>query len=139
MEEPVQYVPTDPSELAATQHTSSPVQRAVRSLQTVAGRRAWPARALPTTPAPPVLPDAARDEDDPLVGLLAQLRGAITRYVFQLRAEGARPEQVLVQVKAHVREAMVAERWLDPRATKTLTGAVVRWSIDAYYDRTPGP
>ena len=71
---------------------------------------------------------------DPLVALLAQLRAVTTRYVYALRAQGARPEQMLVRIKAFVRDSMRAEEWSDPEATRVLTAEVVRWSIDAYYD-----
>jgi hypothetical protein len=70
-----------------------------------------------------------------LVGPLAQLRDATTRYVVALRADGAPPERMLVCVKALVRDALSAEGWCDPDATQSLTAAVVGWSIDAYYDR----
>lgn len=72
---------------------------------------------------------------DPITGLLAQLRAATTVYVCRLRSDGARPEQMLVGVKALVREAMVADGWYDPEATQALLAHVVRWSIAAYYDR----
>ena len=145
MEEPVPYVPTNAAqgvELATdTSPAPSPVQRAVRSLHEATGRRAWATRPLSSAQAlltTPTAPSAREDGADPLVGLLAQLREAVTRYVCQLRADGARPEQMLVRVKALVREAMAAEGWHDPAAVQTLTAEAVRWSIDAFYDRTPG-
>ncbi|HEY0776999.1 MAG TPA: hypothetical protein VGD56_03440 [Gemmatirosa sp.] len=72
---------------------------------------------------------------DPVPGLLAQLRAATTVYVCGLQATGARPEQMLVRVKALVRDAMAAEGWHDVEATDALVAHVVRWSIAAYYDR----
>ena len=72
---------------------------------------------------------------DSVVGLLAQLRAIVTRNVCRLRAEGARPEQVLVQVKTWLREAITAERWNEPRILEALNARVVDWSIAAYYDR----
>ena len=72
---------------------------------------------------------------DALVGLLGTLRAVTTRYVCRMRGAGARPEQMLVRVKACVREAMDAEGWYDPEAVQVLTAAVVTWSIAAYYDR----
>ena len=81
--------------------------------------------------------DAGTDgaDSDPLVGLLETLRAVTTRYVCRMRGAGARPEQMLVRVKACVREAMDAEGWHDPEAAQMLTAAVVTWSIAAYYDR----
>lgn len=126
----------------------------VHDLRREAEGRAWAIRAVrgethlrePLSPAGAVdgsadtaahaaASDAAYDATcDPLVALLTQLRAATTRYVLELRAEGARPEQMLVQVKAFVREAMSVDRWTDPEATRALTEEVVRWSIAAYYD-----
>jgi len=76
--------------------------------------------------------DAATES---VVGLLAQLRAIVTRNVCRMRAEGAWPEQVLVQVKTWLREAMTAERWNEPRILEALNARVVDWSIAAYYDR----
>ena len=114
------------------------LRRAVHELRLETERRSWalrPTRAGGGTPFTLPLDRSPRDAaSDPLVALLAQLRAATTRYVYALRADGARPEQVLVQVKGLVRESMSAEGWSDPEATRALTAEVVRWSIDAYYD-----
>lgn len=134
---------------------------AVRRLRHAHGGRPWPSR-LPSAPAaagaslggpaaggptagrsataPTVTGPAADDgadgaASDPLPGLLATLRAVTTRYVCRMRGDGARPEQMLVRVKACVREAMAAEGWHDPEAVQALTAAVVGWSIAAYYDR----
>jgi hypothetical protein len=69
-----------------------------------------------------------------LEGLLARLHVATHRYVRALRADGARPEQVVLQVRAFVRDALAAEGW-DGGAARALTSRIVGWSIDAYYDR----
>ncbi len=102
-------------------------------------RVAGPARfaAFRTARLGPVRPGEAPEDaaSDPLVGLLAQLRALTAQYVYRMRAEGARPEQTLVRVKACVRDAMAAERWHDAEALWALTDQVVTWSIDAYYDR----
>ena len=128
LEDPMLYVPRDRRTPADSPVASGPIHRAVRSLYDEAGRHAWATRALPSSAH-------ATREGDPLVGLLAQLRAAVTRFVYQLRAEGAPPERVLVEVKRHVREAMAGDGWLDPAAVQALTAEAVRWSIEAYYDR----
>lgn len=82
------------------------------------------------------LPARAEDSGgDPFVELLVRLQDATTRYVVELRAEGTPPEQMLVRVKSLVRDALSVEGWSDPEATRSLTAAVVGWSIDTYYDR----
>jgi hypothetical protein len=107
------------------------VRLTVRDLRLEAERRPWAIRPLGAET--PLLPrDVAAS--DPLVRLLTQLRAAVTRHVHTLRAEGAHPERMLVQVKAFMREAMTVEGWTDPEATRALTAEVARWSIDAYYD-----
>ena len=114
------------------------LRRAVHDLRVEAERRAWTLRPVRDGVGTPFTlpPDRTSREaaSDPLVGLLAQLRAVTTRYVYALRAQGARPEQMVVRVKAFVRESMGAEGWSDPEATRVLTAEVVRWSIDAYYD-----
>lgn len=131
------------------------VRRTVHDLRAAAAGRAWASRfgrgsaarpafgsvsangALPAAPAGG--PTAAESLDplagDPLSEALAQFHQATTRYVCELRAGGARPEQMLVRVKAFVREAMAAEGWTDPEAVQALTAQAVTWSINAYYDR----
>ena len=141
----MRYVPTD-----APLTPAVAVRGAVHDLRVEAERRAWATRPLRDFSAltssasartAPVLAGAAASESasqdgvpDPLVGLLGQLRAVTARYVCALRSGGARPEQMLVQVKAFVREAMTAEGWTDPDATQAITAEVVRWSITAYYD-----
>lgn len=124
--------------------SSSAVRSAVGRLRREHARLAWPARTstaswLARSPAASGAAPAASAPDgrqaDPLVGLLATLRAVTTRYVCRMRAEGARPEQMLVRVKACVRDAMTAEGWEDPEAVQAVTAAVVTWSIAAYYDR----
>lgn len=131
------------TDAAASDHTSSAsrnVRQAVRSLHIGSLLRDWATRPLA---APSALlaalstASAKTGEADPLVGLLAQLRAAITGYVCQLRADGARPEQTVVRVKALVREAMADDKWYDPAAVQTITAEAVRWSIHAYFDRPP--
>jgi hypothetical protein len=75
------------------------------------------------------------DASDPLVELREQLHALTTRAVCRVRAEGVGPEQMLVRVKACVRELLAAEGWHDPQVRQVLTAHVVGWSIDAYYDR----
>ena len=129
----MRYVPTDPAPAPAVA-----VRRAVHDLRAEAERRAWASRPLRYAPTSGDIgghpDDPAGAAPDPLVGLLAQLRAVTTRYVCGLRADGARPEQMLVQVKTFVREAMAAEGWADPEAVRALTAEVVRLSIAAYYD-----
>jgi len=154
----VRYVPdaqTPPSPSPPASALTPVVRRTVHDLHAEADGRAWAARlghvgsSLGRRTAAHLVPDTAAAwpagaigdngadpvDGDRLVGLLALLRAETTRYVCALRAEGARPEQMLVQVKAFVHQAMVAEAWFDPEATRALTAEVVRWSIDAYYDR----
>lgn len=133
LEEPVLYVPTSPSGAPEPAPTpGSAVRGAVRGLRGEAERRAWATRPLFR---PAAVPSTGAAESDPLVGHLAQLRAVTTQFVCGLRADGARPEQMLPRVKTLVREAMSAEGWHDPEAARALTEHVVRWSIDAYYDR----
>lgn len=73
-------------------------------------------------------------ESERLAELLAELRAMTARYTCCLRADGARPERMLPQVKHLVREAMQAEAWGNPAAEDALMAQVVRWSIEAYYD-----
>lgn len=68
-----------------------------------------------------------------LIGLLAQLRAAITMHVARLRAHDVPPEQVVIEVKRLVREAEGNHAWAD--GTEIIVAQVVRWSIDAYYDQ----
>lgn len=143
MEDPVRYVSTRPDP-SAEPGAGSPqtLRRTVRDLRLEVERRAW-ARRTPWGPGDTLLtpvphpPDAASREaaSDPIAGLLAQLRAAIERYVYELRAEGAPPERMLVRVKAFVRETMSTDGWTDPEATHELTQIAVRWSIDAYYSQ----
>lgn len=102
------------------------VQTRLRDSAAVAPERAGPGASASA---------AAEPAGDPLVGLLAQLRAVTTRYVCRMRGDGMRPEQMLVRVKACVREAMAADGWHDPQALRALTAAAVAWSIAAYYDR----
>ncbi len=143
----MRYVPTDSPAAPTT------VGRLMHDLRTAAERRACAGRvtfggardALPlataaaagTTPAAeaPAAECPAEAARDPLVGLLAELRAVTTRYVRGLRAGGARPEQMLVQVKAFIQDAMAAEGWHDSEAAQALTAEVVGWSIAAYYDQ----
>jgi hypothetical protein len=110
----------------------------VHQLRLEAERRSWALRPVRDGGGTPLMLPADRSSrgttSDPLVALLAQLRAVTTRYVYTLRAQGARPEQMIVQVKGLVREVMGAEGWVDPEASRVLTAEVVRWSIDAYYD-----
>lgn len=139
MEDSVRYVPTVPSAPTDLGPIAAvAVRNAVHDLRVETERRAWATRpprdrAFPT-PALPVAGASTRGRPDPLVALLAQLQAVTTRYVRGLRAGGARPEQMVVQVKTFVRDAMLAEGWADPDATRALTAEVVRWGIDAYYD-----
>jgi hypothetical protein len=148
VKDPVRYVPTHPDSSPDSQQA---LRGAVHDLRLEAERRAWARRptrgvlggmgglgALLAPLTPPTLPADSPPHDpasDPLVGILALLRTEVTRYVYGLRAEGARPEQMIVQVKGFVREIMRGEGWTDdPDATRLLTAQVVRWSIEAYYD-----
>lgn len=107
------------------------VRRALHDLRVESELRR---RSVPDAPVAQ-LATPGDSASDPLVRLLAELRAVTTRYVVGLRAEGAPPEQMLVRVKAMVRAALAAEGWRDPESTRSLTDAVVGWSIDAYYDR----
>ena len=130
MEKPLPSIPATHTRDAA----SSPFRRAVRGLHAETRRRVSPTGALPLPP-PSAAPIAGADGSDPLVRELAQLRAAVTRHVCGLRAQGMSPEQMLVQVKALVREGMAGEGWHDLSAVQLLTSHVVAWSIAAYYDR----
>ncbi|GLC26971.1 hypothetical protein [Roseisolibacter agri] len=107
------------------------VRRALHELRIESERRRRTVHDAPV--ALLAIPEGAAS--DPLVGLLAELRAVTTRFVVRLRADGAPPEQMLVRVKAMVRDALAAEGWRDPECMRELTDAVVGWSIDAYYDR----
>lgn len=129
----MRYVPTGSEALAplAPVFPTSLVaaaRRSVHDLRIAAERRAWAARPVAAASAGAAAPAALLPE------LLVELRAVTTRYVGGLRAEGARPEQMLVRVKAFVREAMAAEGWHDPEAARALTAHVVDWSIAAYYE-----
>jgi hypothetical protein len=65
------------------------------------------------------------------LALRAQLRASVTAYVLHLRAGGAPPERMLVEVKSAVREATPPE--LDTFEARDLMEDVVRWSVEAYY------
>lgn len=133
-----------PGTPAPTESSPSPAATALRcavhDLRAAAEHQrgahpAWATRSVWDAPLSTALGASAERAPDPhLAGLLAQLRAVTTRYVCGLRAAGVRPEQMLVQVKAFVRDAMTADGWLDPAATRALTAEVVRWSIVAYYD-----
>ena len=121
------------SDTAAELDATAPepvVRRALHHLRIESERR----RSVHDAPIP-MLDTLGDSASDPLVRLLAELRAVTTRYVVGLRADGAPPEQMLVRVKAMVREALAAEGWHDPESTRSLIDAVVGWSIDAYYDR----
>jgi hypothetical protein len=68
-------------------------------------------------------------------GLLAQLRAATTMQVCALRARGEPPERMLRAVKTMLCDALTLEGWMHPAAVEPLMRRVVRWSIEAYYDR----
>lgn len=139
----MRYVPTSwpaPTDAVA-------VRRAVHDLWSAAARQeathpAWASRFLPrpSWDAPmqaSVSVAAGRTQDaasDTTAALLVCLQAVTRRYVCGLRAGGARPEQMLVQVKSLIRDATVADGRLDPRTTRALTEEMVRWSIAAYYD-----
>ena len=63
--------------------------------------------------------------------LSAQLRASVSAYVRHLRADGVPSEKMLVLVKTVVREATPPE--LDAYEARALMEAVVRWSVDAYF------
>lgn len=133
----MRYVPTGPAApTSPPAATASAMRSAVRELRAEAARCAWAAREpLQTFLHRPAGAPAADGTPDRLGGLLTELRAATTQYVCAVRSEGARPEQMLVGVKAFVREAMVAEGWPDRDAVQAITAEVVGWSIAAYYDR----
>lgn len=111
------------------------VRRAVRGLRELEARRLKTRFRAPLGDAA-AHQGAAGDEDaDALTGLLAELRAGTTVQVCALRARGVPPERVLCEVKTSFRDAMAAEGWGDPRAMEPLMRRVVRWSIEAYYDR----
>lgn len=150
-EQPVRYVPTPPSPPPASPTSALPGQASVltpavrhtmHDLHAAAAGRAWAARFGRSARARPAPGDFAAAADglappagDPLAEALAQFRAATACYACALRSEGARPEQMLVRVKAFVREAMAAEGWSDYEAVQALTAEAVGWSIAAYYDR----
>jgi len=68
-----------------------------------------------------------------LIRLFDQLRAAVTDYVYQLRAEGLRFDEVLPAVQRLVRQAGGGEP--SPDELGVLMSQVVRWSIEAYHDR----
>ena len=113
----MRYIPTNPTPPAS----AAAVRAAVRAWRAARGRSAWASRARPRAAAA-------------WLGPLARLRAAVRHYACALRARGAPPERMLVQVEAYVREVLRAERWDDPETARALTAEVVRWSVDAYYD-----
>lgn len=70
---------------------------------------------------------------DALVDLLAALRSATTHYAGMLRREGVRPERVLPEVKALVRDVMAVDSAGDPATVRVIEAQVVQWSLQAYY------
>jgi hypothetical protein len=72
-----------------------------------------------------------------LIGLLDDLRRAVTCYVCDRRVAGAPIERVLPEVKALVREAVACEGWHDP--AEALMQQVVGWTIAAYYAEPEPP
>jgi hypothetical protein len=65
-----------------------------------------------------------------VTGLRALVRAAATAYARRLRDDGETPERMLVLVKA------AASSHGSPRfASQELTSDIVRWSIEAYFDR----
>ena len=90
-------------------------------------RTAWRRRAESLEPADEVLRAPV------LVGLLAALRASVRVYVCARRDADIPIWRVLPEVKALVHEADPSLRQLLPLAP--LVQCVVRWTIEAYYDR----
>lgn len=105
-------------------------ERVRRALHTV--------RAVDTRPPGARMP--AHDAGGPaepqpavLTGALAALRASVTMLVCARRAEGVPIQRVLPELKALVRHAEPALSGLE--TLTMLTEQVVRWAIEAYYDR----
>jgi hypothetical protein len=125
--------PAPAERLAASSSPALALARlSLRGLRQLEGRGYPIAPPLPDDVCDPGAGAPARDAS---VGLLAQLRAGVTLHVFALRREGLPPERTLTRAKAMLREALAAEGWRDPLSAQVLMSCVVRWSIDAYFDR----
>ena len=83
------------------------------------------------------LADAARNAAEGRSGALVVLRGAVERYVRELRARGEPPERVIVAVKERVRRGTGCSEngWTLPpeHGPAAVLDQVVRWAIELYY------
>ena len=75
-------------------------------------------------------PPGGRGEADELRALRAMVRAAATAYVRKLRAEGTTPERMLVLVKS-----VTSDHGAPGFGAQELTNDIVRWSIEAYFDK----
>lgn len=90
---------------------------------------AWPPRSSGSTPDD-LRQVASGHTPTTITGLRALVRAAATAYARRLRDDGETPERMLVLVKA------AASSHGSPRfASQELTSDIVRWSIEAYFDR----
>ena len=64
----------------------------------------------------------------------AELRASVTAHTRRLRDEGVTPERVLAEVKQSAHEQLSPT--LGTVEMRDLVADVVRWTIDAYYDRS---
>jgi hypothetical protein len=87
--------------------------------------------ALEFITRPEALADVAIGTRRETATLRRELCSGIVAYTRQLQSAGMRPEEMLVRVKAVVRDAMPLE--LEASAARDLMEDVVRASIDAYY------
>ncbi len=104
---------------------------AERVLRAMAEARREQTEALEFITRPEALADVAIGTRRETATLRRELCSGIVAYTRQLQSAGMRPEEMLVRVKAVVRDAMPLE--LEASAARDLMEDVVRASIDAYY------
>jgi hypothetical protein len=71
-----------------------------------------------------------RGDADEFGALRAMVRAAATAYVRRLRADGTTPERMLVLVKS-----ATSDHGSPGFGAQELTNDIVRWSIEAYFDK----
>lgn len=95
------------------------------------GRLTSASPSAPTQSRTPAALADARLTTEPQVVLRAELRPEVVQCVQRLKADGARPEDVLVAVKDAVSRAARAE--LPPRDAERVVSQAAQWAIESYY------
>lgn len=146
---PEKPAPDAPQEPGATAHepgadamelapmTGSPAHMRLalaRVRGALAASRARHQNALPPTTREEILAAAFAASIRETLARNAPLHVAVVAYARRLRDEGLPPEQMLVQVKAAVRNVVAPE--LDPLEARMLLDEVVRAAIAGYYRDT---